>query len=127
MSADREPTGHLNRVLANAVAAAACGAVDALDPLLTYDRNHAGDLVRTLHVYLASGCNASRAAEALYLHRSGLLYRLGRIEDLLGVDLSSFRERVALEIAVLGIEDGSTRENCKPGAGTERNRLKGRS
>jgi len=89
------------------VTAAASDAAVALEPLIAYDRNHSGDLVRTLHIYLALGCNASRAAEALYLHRSGLLYRLGRIEDLLGVDLTSFRERVALEIAVLGIEDGS--------------------
>jgi len=99
--------GTLNRLLADAVTAAASDAAVALEPLIAYDRNHSGDLVRTLHIYLALGCNASRAAEALYLHRSGLLYRLGRIEDLLGVDLTSFRERVALEIAVLGIEDGS--------------------
>ena len=115
----------LNRLLANAVAAAAPGAAAALEPLIAYDRNHSGDLVRTLRVYLASGCNASRTAEALYLHRSGLLYRLGRIEDLLGVNLSSFRERVALEIAVLGIEGGNTATDYKRGSTTKRNRSKG--
>jgi DNA-binding PucR family transcriptional regulator len=117
----------LDRLLANAVAAAASGAAAALEPLIAYDRNHAGDLVRTLRVYLALGCNASRTAEALYLHRSGLLYRLGRIEDLLGVDLSSFRERVALEIAVLGIEDGSRATDYKRSSDTERNCPKGQS
>lgn len=81
-----------------------------LEPLLTYDSLHGGDLVHTLHVYLALGCNASRAAEALYLHRSGLLYRLGRIEELLGVRLDEFGSRVALELAVLSVAERSEKE-----------------
>src|SRR5205085_10471434 len=75
----------------------------ALAPLLEYDRIHGGDLLRTLGVYLACGSNASRSAEQLYLHRSGLLYRLRRIEDLLGTRLDVFEDRVALEIAILTI------------------------
>jgi DNA-binding PucR family transcriptional regulator len=75
----------------------------ALAPLIEYDRVHGGDLVRTLGVYLASGSNASRSAEQLYLHRSGLLYRLRRIEDLLGTRLDVFEDRVALEIVILAL------------------------
>lgn len=76
-------------------------AEQALAPLAAYDRDHGGDLQRTLATYLASGCNASRSAAELYLHRSGLLYRLSRIESLLGVSLDSFEVRTALSIAVL--------------------------
>lgn len=74
-----------------------------LAPLYRYDESHGGDLVRTLSSYLEHGCNASRCAESLYLHRSGLLYRLGRIQDLLGIDLDSFENRVALEIALVAV------------------------
>jgi DNA-binding PucR family transcriptional regulator len=73
----------------------------ALAPLIEYDRVHGGDLVRTLGIYLSSGGNASRSAEQLYLHRSGLLYRLRRIEELLGTRLDIFEDRVALELAIL--------------------------
>ncbi len=100
----------LKRILEDAIAAAQPAAAEALEPLHDYDRNHGGDLLRTLRVYLTLGCNASKTAEALYLHRSGLLYRLGRIEDLLGVDLGSFRERVALELIVLLPEQGQPTE-----------------
>lgn len=79
-------------------------ALEALEPLSSYDKRHNGDLLQTLRVYLKSGCNASRSAELLYLHRSGLLYRLRRIEELLGIRLDTFEDRVALEIAVLAIE-----------------------
>lgn len=90
----------LNRLLAHARAAVREDSRRALQPLLDYDRTHGGDLVRTLHAYLALNCNASRTAEALYLHRSGLLYRLRRIEDILHVRLDSFHQRLALELAV---------------------------
>jgi DNA-binding PucR family transcriptional regulator len=91
----------LRRILIDAVSGAQAEAGIALRPLRDYDRTHGGDLVRTLRIYLALGCNASKTAETLYLHRSGLLYRLRRIEDLLGLQLDSFEDRVALEIATL--------------------------
>ena len=74
---------------------------DILHPLREYDRLHGGDLVRTLRVYLTCGGNASRTAEYLYLHRSGLKYRLGRIQDLLGLELGTFEHRLVLELATL--------------------------
>lgn len=94
----------LRRLLREALDGQAETAREALAPLLDYDIRHGGDLVRTLSVYLEHGCNATRCAESLYLHRSGLLYRLGRIEDLLGVRLDSYDIRVALEIATMALE-----------------------
>jgi PucR family transcriptional regulator, purine catabolism regulatory protein len=70
-----------------------------LKPLTDYDSQHSGDLVHTLRTYLAANGNASRTAEVLFLHRNGLLYRLGRIEELLRVNLSHPETRMALEIA----------------------------
>ncbi|MGH2449365.1 MAG: PucR family transcriptional regulator [Chloroflexota bacterium] len=76
-------------------------AATVLGPLQRYDRTHGGDLVNTLRVYLEEGCNASRAASTLYLHRSGLLYRLRRIEELLGMNLNCYEDRLGLQIALL--------------------------
>lgn len=84
-----------------AIDGAAPHADAVLSPLHTYDAAHGGDLVRTLTVYLLTGGNASKAAEELFLHRSGMLYRLRRIEALCGVRLDNFEDRVTLEIAIL--------------------------
>lgn len=91
------------RVLRAALTGINEDAVHLLAPLLRYDREHGGDLVRTLRTYLELECNASASADALFLHRSGLLYRLRRIEALLGLRLDEFEHRVALELALLAL------------------------
>ncbi len=73
-------------------------------PLVDHDRERGSDLVRTLHVYFASGTNASEAADRLYLHRNSLLYRLERICDLTGLDLKDYRVALALRLGLLVIE-----------------------
>lgn len=107
-SSTHRPVGSAERrqfLVSEAVEAVRWQARDLLDPLLRYDETHNGDLVRTLREYLRDGCNASRTAEHLYLHRSGLLYRIRRIEDLLSARLDDFETRVALELAVLCLKD----------------------
>ena|SRR5579862_3132415 len=74
-----------------------------LAPLRRYDDRHDGDLIHTLMVYFDFGMNMSRAAEALFLHRNGLMYRLNRVEDLLGISLSDRRSRLALELVLQAI------------------------
>lgn len=95
-----DPSDALDELLSRADKVAADLARDVLRPLSEYDQTHSGDLVRTLDTYLALNGNASRAAEALFLHRSGLLYRLGRIEALLAVRLDDPAVRLALSLAL---------------------------
>ena len=45
--------------------------------------------VETALAYLGNGCNASRTAEALFIHRNTLAYRLKRIKALSGIDLEN--------------------------------------
>lgn len=45
--------------------------------------------VETALAYLRNGCNATRTAEALFIHRNTLAYRLKRIKTLSGIDLES--------------------------------------
>ena len=74
-------------------------------PLQEHDRVHAGDLLATLAEYLYHGGNVTHAAKALYLHRSTLLHRLGRITSLTSLDLSDPYARLALWIAILLAEN----------------------
>ena len=57
-----------------------------LRPLVEYDRERHGDLVKTLRVYLDSGFNLTRSAEALSVHPNTVVYRLKRVKDLSGRD-----------------------------------------
>ena len=70
-------------------------------PLQAHDRAHAGNLMGTLAQYLHCAGNVSRAARALYLHRSTLLHRLSRITSLTSLDLADPYVRIALSIGVL--------------------------
>ncbi|MBA2692960.1 MAG: helix-turn-helix domain-containing protein [Rubrobacter sp.] len=70
-------------------------------PLEEYDREHKGDLVRTLAVFFEANANASEAAERLFLHRNSMAYRLDRIQEITGLDLKDHRARLALQLGLL--------------------------
>ena len=57
-------------------------------------------LVTTLETFLDHAGDARAAAEALFLHRSTLYHRLGRIEAVGGVDLKSGTERLDLHLCL---------------------------
>lgn len=59
-----------------------------LGPLIEYDREHDYELVETLAQYFEHGGNYSDTAEALYIHRSTVKYRLNRIREISGYDLN---------------------------------------
>ena len=54
-----------------------------LKTLETYDREHPGsDLSMTLREYIGQQYNATHTADVLHIHRTTLLYRLRRIQEL---------------------------------------------
>ncbi|MFE7302386.1 PucR family transcriptional regulator [Streptomyces sp. NPDC057579] len=70
-----------------------------LGPLHAYDTEHGTDLVHTLTVFLEANGAWRTAATELHIHVSTLHYRIGRIEQLTGRDLSTARDRVDLYLA----------------------------
>lgn len=71
---------------------------DVLGRLDAKDRG--GVLRQTLTAYLATNGSPTDAADRLHLHRNTVLYRLGRIEDLLKVDLRDAEVRLMLHLAL---------------------------
>jgi DNA-binding PucR family transcriptional regulator len=71
-----------------------------LSPLIEYDRAHHADLLQTLDAFLASAGSWSRCAALLHVHVNTLRYRIGRIEQLTGRDLSRFEDRVDFFLAL---------------------------
>ena len=70
-----------------------------LGALLDYDDRRHSQLVRTLFEYLECGGNYDSAATALVIHRSTLRYRLARIREIGGFDLTNVDTRLNLQIA----------------------------
>ncbi|MDQ3105320.1 MAG: helix-turn-helix domain-containing protein, partial [Actinomycetota bacterium] len=70
-----------------------------LGDLLAYDARKHSDLVATLTSYLECGGNYDATAGALAVHRSTLKYRLQRIREISGHDLSEADARFNLQLA----------------------------
>ncbi|MFE9045948.1 PucR family transcriptional regulator [Streptomyces sp. NPDC007818] len=70
-----------------------------LGPLQEYDAEHGADMVHTLTVFLEHNGAWRTTATALHIHVSTLHYRIGRIQQLTGRDLSTARDRVDLYLA----------------------------
>ena len=71
-----------------------------LGRLIDYDSAHGTQLVLTLSEYLECGGNYNASAEALSVHRSTLKYRLNRIRQVSGYDLSLPGNRFNLQLAI---------------------------
>jgi hypothetical protein len=69
-------------------------------PLHEYDREHRSDLVPTLRAFLDCSGSWTRCAEVLHVHVNTLRYRIQRIEQLTGRDLSTLPDRVDLFLAL---------------------------
>ncbi len=75
----------------------------ALEPLIEHDRTHRAELLKTLRTYLDEDRVQRRAAAQLFVHVNTIVYRIDRIERLLGRSLSDpsavFDLTLALRIA----------------------------
>jgi purine catabolism regulator len=76
-----------------------------LGPLENGGNGEYGDeLVRSLEVFIEQNGQWERAARELFCHRHTLRYRIRRIEELTGRDLSSARDRIEFWLALRGRE-----------------------
>ncbi len=71
-----------------------------LGSLSEYDRGGGMELVETLGGYLDAGASIAPAAERLGVHRNTLAYRIARMEEISGHDLSDPVTRFNLQLAV---------------------------
>jgi sugar diacid utilization regulator len=81
---------------------------DTLEPLIAYDEQYETELVQTLETFLDCDGNVAQSAQRLYTHRHTIRYRLERVRELSGLDVSSSdgREKLSLGLKamrVLGI------------------------
>jgi DNA-binding PucR family transcriptional regulator len=75
-------------------------AVRVLEPVLDYDARTGAGLRETLEAFLDCSGSWSRAAQRLHLHVNTVRYRIGRVEELTGRDLSQLADRVDVYLAL---------------------------
>ncbi len=107
---------------------------ETLAPLAAYDEQYETELVASVEAYLENDGNVAQTAAQLFTHRHTVRYRLERVRELSGHDISSSegREKLSLGLKamrVLGIapprgpatepgtEAGKVRRPAEPGGG----------
>lgn len=60
--------------------------IDAMQPVVEYDRQHGAALVATLSAYTQTRFNLTKSAALLSVHPNTVVYRLGRVHELSGRD-----------------------------------------
>ena len=71
-----------------------------LGPLLAYDQRRKAELVPTLQEFLACSGSWNACATRMYVHVNTVRYRIRRIEELTGRDLSSLGDQVDFFLAL---------------------------
>jgi PucR family transcriptional regulator, purine catabolism regulatory protein len=75
-----------------------------LGPIEASEGHYGGELMRSLEAFIEENGQWERAARRLYCHRHTLRYRIRRVEELTGRDLSSARDRIEFWLALRGRE-----------------------
>jgi purine catabolism regulator len=75
-----------------------------LGPLENGGGEYGDELLRSLEVFIEQNGQWERAARELFCHRHTLRYRIRRIEELTGRDLTSARDRIEFWLALRGRE-----------------------
>jgi len=77
---------------------------NVLGPLEEGEGDYGDELARSLDLFIEHNGHWEKAARALFCHRHTLRYRIRRIEQLTGRDLSSARDRIEFWLALRGRE-----------------------
>ena len=70
----------------------------ALESLAAHDREHSKSYLETLTAYIDAFGDVSAAAEAINLHPNSFRYRLRRLRELTGIDLSDPDDRLVIAL-----------------------------
>lgn len=78
---------------------------ETVEPLVSYDDQYETDLLQTLETFLELDGNVARTAQRLFTHRHTIYYRLERVRELTGLDVSSTdgREKLSLGLKAMRV------------------------
>lgn len=71
-----------------------------LSPLIRYDQEKNGDLVKTLKCYFECNGSLSKMSEVLFLHKNSITYRLKKIESLTDCKIRDYESAFQLQLCL---------------------------
>lgn len=74
---------------------------NSIRPLLEFDRKNNSDLSMVLRCYLKHNGSVKETADELYVHRNTINYKLGKVGELLEMDLSSLSSRLLISVGFM--------------------------
>ena len=83
-------------------------AIKSVNTLLTDE-----DLVKTATLFFENNLNISTASKVGFMHRNTLIYRLDKIQKLIGLDIKNFNDAVVFENLLLLYNLNNNHEESK--------------
>ena len=77
---------------------------ETIAPVIAYDEEYETQLLRTLETYLDVDGSVAATAQRLFTHRHTIRYRLDRVRELTGLDVSSSDGRERLSLGLKGMQ-----------------------
>jgi sugar diacid utilization regulator len=98
---------------------------ETVEPLVAYDEQYETELMRTLETFLEADGNVAGTAQRLFTHRHTVYYRLERVRELSGLDVSSSdgREKLSLGLKAMRVLGLSAAGGPASEAGAEAGRV----
>lgn len=75
--------------------------------LIEYDRLKGRDYSRTLKIFLENNMSVSKTTSQIFVHRATFSYQLRRIQEISGINLEDYKERLYLMLSYLILEESS--------------------
>ena len=77
---------------------------EVMGPLAAHEKQHRSGYMKTLAVYLRENGSLQRAARRLHVHPNTVTYRLNRVENITGLDLARYQDRLMAQVALEIVE-----------------------
>lgn len=74
---------------------------ETLGPLLIYEKSRKREFLQTLAAFLDHGLRMKETAQSLTIHQNTLIYRIKRIEEILGISLTNQKQFLDVSLALL--------------------------
>ncbi|GIN22294.1 PucR family transcriptional regulator [Siminovitchia fordii] len=74
---------------------------DCLEKIIKYDNEKNSELLHTLKTFLANNANFDHTADALYIHKNTVRYRLKMIEELTQLDPKNIKDQLLFQMSLV--------------------------
>ncbi len=74
--------------------------METLGPIVQYDREKDAELLQTLKMYYACGCNLKKVSEEMFTHYNTVIYRMQRIKEIGNIDFNDPNVTLNVHIAL---------------------------